>query len=164
MDMDLLDFFDRTKKEFHNHAWLHQFQGGAWQAFDWSTSSDNERMRGDAELAGKMSMMACMECPAPGDCSRAGAEEVCECVTSDDIFQSDSCQGWIASNVDRVQANIYNYLDEVFWNKPHVDMNILGDMADPWSSPNDPLFFSLHGYIDREFYMYQYVNFTLQER
>jgi hypothetical protein len=31
------------------------------------------------------------------------------------------------------------------------------------SSPNDPLFWSLHATIDREFYFYQYVNFTRQD-
>jgi hypothetical protein len=45
-----------------------------------------------------------------------------------------------------------------------MDISILGDFADPFSSPNDPLFFTLHSAIDREYYFYQYTYLKKAEK
>lgn len=109
------------------HTWAHSFLGGIW-------NTERNVSRVECFLTNAMGIPSswqngCYNCTSA--CDASTPPESCSCTRSEQF----RC---VTSTYLSKKAPIY------------------GDFADPWSSPNDPIFFFHHANVDRHLMTWQY--------
>jgi hypothetical protein len=157
----------RKSNYYPAHAWAHQWNGGAWTYQDHVDLGTDSLLtfEYDRRMGVPLFEQNCFTCPEPGSCNGLTREE-CKCTSSPALREASPCAEFISSSYSTDNAALYSaYVG--FSSEPAdtpTKFNILGDLADAWSAPNDPLFWSIHSFIDRELYFYQYVNYKRAEK